>query len=252
MLRDGPFVAIVLFWVVLVMWVVYNLQPALSGPHGCSRRRRPRAGRYRRGQRALVGPGADAADLRRSTTSASSSCRCATPPTSSRASSSQLAEQQPAAYGGLTLAIGIVFVGVLVVLGREHELALAALRLIAVEGMLYAVAMRFAASYVVGGCTCAGAPAPPSRIGCSRASSCRSAPASTRKSRFACCSSASGEGRLACSPDPIPSGARALALVWAAFAARRLQRLALRRRARRPLRAAVVRLPLGVRPRLHR
>jgi 4-hydroxybenzoate polyprenyltransferase len=28
MLRDGPFVAIVLFWVILVMWVVYNLRPA--------------------------------------------------------------------------------------------------------------------------------------------------------------------------------------------------------------------------------
>jgi decaprenyl-phosphate phosphoribosyltransferase len=28
MLRDGPFVAIVLGWVVLVMWVVYNLRPA--------------------------------------------------------------------------------------------------------------------------------------------------------------------------------------------------------------------------------
>jgi len=27
MLRDGPFVAIVLFWVVLVMWVVYRLKP---------------------------------------------------------------------------------------------------------------------------------------------------------------------------------------------------------------------------------
>lgn len=28
MLRDGPFVAIVLLWVVLVMWVVYNLRPS--------------------------------------------------------------------------------------------------------------------------------------------------------------------------------------------------------------------------------
>jgi decaprenyl-phosphate phosphoribosyltransferase len=28
MLKDGPFVAIVLSWVVLVMWLVYNLQPA--------------------------------------------------------------------------------------------------------------------------------------------------------------------------------------------------------------------------------
>jgi 4-hydroxybenzoate polyprenyltransferase len=28
MLRDGPFVAIVLFWVVLVMWVVYQLRPS--------------------------------------------------------------------------------------------------------------------------------------------------------------------------------------------------------------------------------
>ena len=28
MLHDGPFVAIVLFWVVLVMWVVYRLKPS--------------------------------------------------------------------------------------------------------------------------------------------------------------------------------------------------------------------------------
>ena len=28
MLRDGPFVAIVLFWVILVMWVVYHLKPS--------------------------------------------------------------------------------------------------------------------------------------------------------------------------------------------------------------------------------
>jgi hypothetical protein len=27
MLHDGPFVAIVLLWVVLVMWVVYRLKP---------------------------------------------------------------------------------------------------------------------------------------------------------------------------------------------------------------------------------
>jgi len=28
MLRDGPFVAIILFWVILVMWVVYHLKPS--------------------------------------------------------------------------------------------------------------------------------------------------------------------------------------------------------------------------------
>jgi hypothetical protein len=28
MLRDGPFVATVLSWVALVMWLVYNLKPA--------------------------------------------------------------------------------------------------------------------------------------------------------------------------------------------------------------------------------
>jgi hypothetical protein len=28
MLRDGPFVAIVLGWGILVMWVVYNLRPS--------------------------------------------------------------------------------------------------------------------------------------------------------------------------------------------------------------------------------
>jgi hypothetical protein len=28
MLKDGPFVGIVLLWVVLVMWVVYHLRPS--------------------------------------------------------------------------------------------------------------------------------------------------------------------------------------------------------------------------------
>lgn len=32
MLKDGPFVAIVLFWVVLVMWVVYQLRPGSAVP----------------------------------------------------------------------------------------------------------------------------------------------------------------------------------------------------------------------------
>lgn len=53
-------------------------------------------------------------------------------------------------YSGLTLAIGAVFAGVLLVLGRGHTLRWQRFALVAVEGILYAVAMRLVASYVVG------------------------------------------------------------------------------------------------------
>ena len=53
-------------------------------------------------------------------------------------------------YAGLTFAIGAVFVGVLVVLGRKRELHWQRFFWIAAEGILYAFAMRLAASYVVG------------------------------------------------------------------------------------------------------
>jgi hypothetical protein len=61
-----------------------------------------------------------------------------------------LAENNLLAYGGLTLGIGAVFVAVLVVLGRGQALHWERFALVVVEGIAYAVAMRFAAAYVVG------------------------------------------------------------------------------------------------------
>jgi hypothetical protein len=62
----------------------------------------------------------------------------------------RLADDNLAAYGGLTLTIGVLFVSVLMVLGKGHKLELSRFGLIAAEGFLYAVLMRFAASFVVG------------------------------------------------------------------------------------------------------
>ena len=53
-------------------------------------------------------------------------------------------------YTALTLSIGAVFAGVLLVLGRGHTLRWQRFALVASEGVLYAVAMRLVASYVVG------------------------------------------------------------------------------------------------------
>ena len=61
-----------------------------------------------------------------------------------------LANSSLLAYSGLTLAIGAVFAGVLLVLGRGHSLRWQRFVLVAAEGILYAVAMRLVASYVVG------------------------------------------------------------------------------------------------------
>jgi hypothetical protein len=61
-----------------------------------------------------------------------------------------LANSSLPAYSGLTLAIGLVFTGVLLVLGRGKTLAWERFALVATEGVLYAVAMRLVASYVVG------------------------------------------------------------------------------------------------------
>jgi hypothetical protein len=61
-----------------------------------------------------------------------------------------LADHNLIAYGGLTLAIGATFVGVLAVLGRGLELKWNRFALLAGEGILYAVAMRLVAGYVVG------------------------------------------------------------------------------------------------------
>jgi hypothetical protein len=62
----------------------------------------------------------------------------------------RLADDNLAAYGGLTLALGALFVSVLMVLGQGHKLELSRFGLIAAEGLLYAIVMRFAASFVVG------------------------------------------------------------------------------------------------------
>ncbi len=61
-----------------------------------------------------------------------------------------LASSSLPAYSALTLAIGVVFASVLLVLGRGHTLRWQRFALIAAEGVLYAVAMRLVASYVVG------------------------------------------------------------------------------------------------------
>lgn len=54
------------------------------------------------------------------------------------------------AYGGLTLAIGLTFVLILGLAGRGHALRWQRFVLIGAEGVVYAIAMRFAATYVVG------------------------------------------------------------------------------------------------------
>jgi hypothetical protein len=61
-----------------------------------------------------------------------------------------LANSSLAMYSGLTLAIGAAFAGILLVLGRGHTLRWQRFALVAIEGVLYAVAMRLVASYVVG------------------------------------------------------------------------------------------------------
>jgi hypothetical protein len=61
-----------------------------------------------------------------------------------------LADHSILAYSGLTLAIGAVYVGILLVLGRGHTLRWSRFGMVAAEGVLYAIAMRMAAAYVVG------------------------------------------------------------------------------------------------------
>lgn len=61
-----------------------------------------------------------------------------------------LADHSLLAYGGLTVAIGTLFVSVLMLLGRGHTLRWERFALVAVEGVLYAIVMRLTASYVVG------------------------------------------------------------------------------------------------------
>jgi hypothetical protein len=62
----------------------------------------------------------------------------------------ELADDNLAAYGALTLAIGVVFVGVLALLGRKRELRWQRFAWVLSEGIVYAIAMRLAAGYAVG------------------------------------------------------------------------------------------------------
>ncbi|RYZ07241.1 MAG: CPBP family intramembrane metalloprotease [Myxococcales bacterium] len=61
-----------------------------------------------------------------------------------------LASSSLITYSGLTVAIGAIFTGILLVLGRGHTLRWQRFALVALEGVLYAVAMRLVASYLVG------------------------------------------------------------------------------------------------------
>jgi hypothetical protein len=61
-----------------------------------------------------------------------------------------LAANDILAYGGLTLAIGAVFIGVLLILGRGKELRAQRFLWLAAEGIAYAVAMRLIAGWVIG------------------------------------------------------------------------------------------------------
>lgn len=61
-----------------------------------------------------------------------------------------LANNSMAAYGALTLSIGGVYVAILVMLGRGRALHWDRFLTVALEGVIYAVAMRLIASYVIG------------------------------------------------------------------------------------------------------
>jgi hypothetical protein len=62
----------------------------------------------------------------------------------------KLADHSLVTYAALTVAIGVVFVGLVASIGRRNPLKPARFALIAVEGTLYATLMRFAGAYVVG------------------------------------------------------------------------------------------------------
>jgi hypothetical protein len=61
-----------------------------------------------------------------------------------------LADNSMLAYGGLTLGIGALYVAILIVLGRGRALRWERFGLVAAEGVVYAIAMRMVAGYVVG------------------------------------------------------------------------------------------------------
>lgn len=61
-----------------------------------------------------------------------------------------LADNNLAAYGGLTLGIGAIYVAILVAAGRGHALHFERFVLVLLEAVTYAVAMRLVAGYVMG------------------------------------------------------------------------------------------------------
>lgn len=61
-----------------------------------------------------------------------------------------LANHSLVLYAGLTLAVGLAFVFVLALFGQREALDKKKFALIAIEGAVYALLMRFAGSYVVG------------------------------------------------------------------------------------------------------
>lgn len=62
----------------------------------------------------------------------------------------QLSNGNREAYLGLTLAIGALFAALFAIAGRGHAFRIEKFVQIALEGLVYAVAMRFVANYVVG------------------------------------------------------------------------------------------------------
>ncbi len=62
----------------------------------------------------------------------------------------QLANGRRGNYLGITLAVGVLFAGIFALLGRGHAFRATKFLQIALEGVAYAVAMRFGAEYVVG------------------------------------------------------------------------------------------------------
>ena len=72
----------------------------------------------------------------------------------------ELAQNSLATYLGLTLGIGLVFAGVLIMLGRGHTMRASRFAFVAVEGIAYAIAMRLAGQYVVSKLALMAAPAP--------------------------------------------------------------------------------------------
>lgn len=62
----------------------------------------------------------------------------------------ELAQGNRGAYLAITVSIGVIFAGIFALLGRGHAFRASKFVQIALEGVAYAVVMRFAAGYVVG------------------------------------------------------------------------------------------------------